>query len=107
MLGVVILCILFTIAVGAEAINVRKKNEKLEKNLEEAKSMIVYKNTYITQLRSELSRLYSEYNQRSTANQSEEIKAAIKYAMVKSHPDNGGSQDDFIKFRKLYQDVSR
>lgn len=107
MLGVVILCILFTIAVGAEAINVRKKNEKLERNLEEKELIIIHKNVDILRLQQELSRLRLGYSQRNTANQSEEIKAAIKYAMIKSHPDNGGSQNDFIKFRKLYQDVSK
>lgn len=30
---------------------------------------------------------------------------AVKYAMNKSHPDNGGNQEDFIKFRKLYEDL--
>lgn len=30
---------------------------------------------------------------------------AIKYAMIKSHPDNGGKQEDFIRFRKLYEEL--
>ena len=28
---------------------------------------------------------------------------AIHYAMIKAHPDNGGKQEDFVKFRKLYE----
>lgn len=32
-----------------------------------------------------------------------DIKEAIHYAMVKAHPDNGGKQEDFVKFRKLYE----
>lgn len=34
-----------------------------------------------------------------------DIKEAVKYAMKKSHPDNGGSSDDFNKFRELYNRV--
>lgn len=37
----------------------------------------------------------------------DDIKDAIKYARDKSHPDNGGSDDDFIKFHKLYQRICK
>lgn len=30
---------------------------------------------------------------------------AVKYAMNKSHPDNGGKQEDFIKLRKIYEEL--
>lgn len=30
---------------------------------------------------------------------------AVKYAMVRSHPDNGGNPEDFIKFRKVYKKI--
>ena len=26
--------------------------------------------------------------------------------MVKAHPDNGGKQEDFVKFRKLYERIN-
>lgn len=32
-----------------------------------------------------------------------DIKEAVHYAMVKAHPDNGGKQEDFVKFRNLYE----
>ena len=32
-----------------------------------------------------------------------DLKEAVHYAMVKAHPDNGGKQEDFVKFRKLYE----
>lgn len=35
-----------------------------------------------------------------------EIEEAVHYAMVKAHPDNGGNQEDFIKFRKLYERIN-
>ena len=34
---------------------------------------------------------------------SSDIKEAVHYAMIKAHPDNGGKQEDFVKFRKLYE----
>ena len=37
----------------------------------------------------------------------DDIKDAIKYARDKSHPDNGGSDGDFIKFHKLYQRICK
>lgn len=35
----------------------------------------------------------------------EEVKEAVRYAMKKSHHDNGGSAKDFDKFRKLYNSM--
>lgn len=34
-----------------------------------------------------------------------DIEEAVHYAMVKAHPDNGGNQEDFIKFRSLYERI--
>lgn len=31
---------------------------------------------------------------------------AVKYAMKKSHPDNGGNAEDFIKFKKAYEELT-
>lgn len=36
---------------------------------------------------------------------SEDIKIAVKYAMKKAHPDNGGEIDNFIKFKTLYEKI--
>lgn len=32
---------------------------------------------------------------------------AVKYAMKHSHPDNGGNADDFIRFQKCYEELTR
>ena len=37
---------------------------------------------------------------------SDDIKEAVKYAMVCAHPDNGGDNNTFIKYRKLYQSIN-
>lgn len=42
------------------------------------------------------------YNKEETRS---DVRDAVKYAMKKSHPDNGGSADDFRKFRELYEEM--
>lgn len=32
---------------------------------------------------------------------------AVKYAMKYAHPDNGGSTEDFMKFQKCYEELTR
>lgn len=34
-----------------------------------------------------------------------EMIDAVKYAMKAAHPDNGGKQEDFIKFNNLYNKI--
>ena len=34
-----------------------------------------------------------------------EMMDAVKYAMKAAHPDNGGKQEDFIKFNALYKKI--
>lgn len=33
------------------------------------------------------------------------VKEAVKYAMKKAHPDNGGNNEEFNKFRELYNKI--
>lgn len=33
------------------------------------------------------------------------VTEAVKFAMKAAHPDNGGAAADFIKFRKLYNEM--
>ena len=44
---------------------------------------------------------------KTTVKINEDIIEAVKYAMNKAHPDNGGLNDDFIKFHKLYQRICK
>lgn len=32
---------------------------------------------------------------------------AVKYAMKHAHPDNGGNAEDFIRFQKCYEELTR
>lgn len=36
-----------------------------------------------------------------------DIRDAIKLARNKSHPDNGGSSDEFIRFQQLYERICK
>lgn len=44
-------------------------------------------------------------NERSNVNVTNDMVEAVKYAMKKAHPDNGGNQELFIKFRKVYEEM--
>lgn len=35
----------------------------------------------------------------------EDTKAAIRYAMIHSHPDKGGKEEDFVRFHSLYEKI--
>lgn len=36
---------------------------------------------------------------------SKDVIDAVEYAMKKAHPDNGGTNDEFIRFRKIYTQI--
>lgn len=37
---------------------------------------------------------------------SNDVIQAVKYAMKKSHPDNGGNAEDFMRFQKVYEELT-
>lgn len=71
-------------------------------------------NRIIEKLRKAKENLFNEYlneitkrvepQQNMTIN-NDDIIDAIKYARKSAHPDNGGSQEDFIHFNNLYKKV--
>ncbi len=36
-----------------------------------------------------------------------EVLEAVRYAMKHAHPDNGGNAEDFIKFNKCYEELTK
>lgn len=46
------------------------------------------------------------FNKMNNQNISQEIKDAVLYAMKKAHPDNGGREEDFIKFKACYDKLT-
>ena len=57
----------------------------------------------ILSLRSQL----SVYRNSNSHDYDSDVKDAIRYAMKKSHPDNGGTKEDFIKFNALYEKICK
>lgn len=49
-----------------------------------------------------LNRIYKPTNKQVA---DKDMVEAVKYAMKKAHPDNGGKQEDFIKFNNLYNKI--
>lgn len=48
---------------------------------------------------------YFTYQTKTKNPNNNQILDAIKYAMKKSHPYNGGNKEDFKKFRELYNSM--
>lgn len=48
-----------------------------------------------------------KYRMNKTPEISSDILHAIKYAMKHAHPDNGGNSDDFIRFQKCYDELTK
>lgn len=50
--------------------------------------------------------MQNKINMFNTSDIAPDIKNAVYYAMKKSHPDNGGKEEDFIKFKKLHEELA-
>ena len=59
----------------------------------------------LEQLKVQLNRQNNTYNSCNNQINNQEIIEAVKYAMKKSHPDNGGNAEDFKKYRELYNRI--
>lgn len=93
-LGVMIILLLLGLIFLLVDLNGDLKNEieSLTKAYKEAKrALSYYKMRY-------------EVEKRTISNEADLLEA-IRVAMKASHPDNGGSAEDFIKFRKLYNNL--
>lgn len=51
--------------------------------------------------------LNSKHVQNKGLNVSKDTIDAVFYAMKKSHPDNGGKEKDFIRFKKCYEELTK
>ena len=69
-----------------EVIIEKRKNRRLVFENWHLRNQLAMKQTYLSRYRSD-----------------PDVTAAVRYAMTKAHPDNGGKQEDFIKFRKIYE----
>lgn len=59
----------------------------------------------LEELKAQLNRQNNTYNFCNNQINNQEIIEAVKYAMKKSHPDNGGNAEDFKKYREIYNRI--
>lgn len=59
----------------------------------------------LEELKAQLNRQNNTYNSCNSQTNNQEIIEAVKYAMKKSHPDNGGNTEDFKKYREIYNRI--
>ena len=99
----VIVIILIT-ALFFELLSLSDKNKKIEKlefDIELLKGII---NSYKEQYDFLKNKIIT-MNNYNKVNNNQQIIEAVKYAMKKSHPDNGGNAEDFKNFRDLYNSM--
>lgn len=70
-----------------------------KRKYQEAQATIQFLSRELSVYRNSNSKSYNKYD--------DEVKDAITYAMKKSHPDNGGCEEDFIRFNKLYEKICK
>ncbi len=106
----VLICMLSVILIRykSEVVKLNVRNRKLEgKNSTLFYKYNHYKDRYLEteranwQLKSALE-FYQRPDIKGGIEINEDVKQAIKYSMIHSHPDKGGKTEDFIKFRELY-----
>ena len=99
--AVLIVTLIILFACISENINLKMEVEELKRQNEIQR--FKYSSIYL-----KYSSIYREYvrllmEPGTLKSTTPDIKEAVHYAMVKAHPDNGGKQEDFVKFRKLYE----
>ena len=82
-----------------EVIVILRYEKKIDKLRESNRRLILDNISYRGVLSVTPNTIYNKEETRS------DVKDAVKYAMKKSHPDNGGSAEDFRKFRELYEEM--
>lgn len=80
----------------------KQENERIKRNSEIWENM--YQNE-INILQNRITTLYKMRLDRGAV--SKDVIDSVHYAMKKSHPDNGGNAEDFMRFKKVYEEVSR
>lgn len=82
-----------------ESLRIQNK-ELLNKNMQLESLISAYRNTTGNTHRNEFHSVYS------APSIPQGTIEAVKYAMKKSHPDSGGNSEDFIKFRRVYEQLT-
>lgn len=83
---------------NVELEKLKSQNAELFMENMQLKSLIgAYRNTFGNGF-------HSKY---STQSISKDMIEAVRYAMKHAHPDNGGNAEDFIRFQKCYEELTR
>ena len=103
LIGMAVLAILYWTAIQDRDLY-KECYEKREDNIKKLTSEKANLKLENMQLRDQLL-LKSMYKPSSKPVVDKEMMDAVKYAMKAAHPDNGGKQEDFIKFNTLYKKI--
>lgn len=104
----------------------RKQVDEIRNNFKMYRSISDCENTELEKLKSQNAELFMEnmqlksligayrntfgngfHSTYSTQSISKDTIDAVRYAMKHAHPDNGGSAEDFIRFQKCYEELTR
>lgn len=84
----------------------------LEKKLDANRHLVISLRGQVNELNhynAECKRMLYQYRKREEENANrripQDIISAVRYAMKHAHPDNGGSAEDFDRFRKCYEEL--
>lgn len=93
---------IFSTKTTAKIKELEKEKERIERSLDRWEK---YYKDYIQKLESGVDELMK---MRVIGNPklSQDIVDAVRYAMKKSHPDNGGNAEDFVRFKKCYEELA-
>lgn len=85
----------------------------LEKKLDANRHLVISLRGQVNELNhynAECKRMLYQYRKREEENANRSIPqdtiSAVRYAMKHAHPDNGGSVEDFDRFRKCYEELA-
>ena len=104
----------------------RKQVDEIRNNFKMYRSISDCENAAVEKLKSQNAELFMEnmqlksligayrntfgngfHSTYSTQSISKDTIDAVRYAMKHAHPDNGGSAEDFIRFQKCYEELTR
>lgn len=72
--------------------------------LEKKNSALLLENMQLKSAIDLYRKLYGRTN--NTPQISKDTVDAVRYAMKHAHPDNGGNAEDFVKFKKVYEELA-
>ena len=104
----------------------RKQVDEIRNNFKLYRSISDCENVELEKLKSQNAELFMEnmqlksligayrntfgngfHSKHSTQSISKDTIEAVRYAMKRAHPDNGGNSEDFIRFQKCYEELTR